>query len=55
MKVEELKEFRLVGVTAMSLHLGHRMSVDIELFTDAAYGAINLKKLIKCFKQGLTM
>jgi hypothetical protein len=47
MKVEELKEFRLVGGTAMSLHLGHRMSVDIDLFTDAAYGAIKFEEIDK--------
>ena len=28
------KPFRLVGGTALSLQLGHRMSVDIDLFTD---------------------
>lgn len=33
--------FRLVGGTALSLHLGHRMSVDIDLFTDAEYDSIN--------------
>jgi predicted nucleotidyltransferase component of viral defense system len=41
MLAEELKAFRLVGGTALSLHLGHRMSVDIDLFTDAAYGSID--------------
>ncbi len=33
--------FRLVGGTSLSLQLGHRMSVDIDLFTDAAYGSID--------------
>jgi hypothetical protein len=41
MNAEELREFRLVGGTALSLHLGHRMSVDIDLFTDASYGSID--------------
>ncbi|WP_245738612.1 nucleotidyl transferase AbiEii/AbiGii toxin family protein [Pedobacter rhizosphaerae] len=41
MKAIELQEFRLVGGTALSLHMGHRMSVDIDLFTDAAYGSID--------------
>ncbi|WP_428985335.1 nucleotidyl transferase AbiEii/AbiGii toxin family protein [Sphingobacterium oryzagri] len=27
--------FRLVGGTALSLQLGHRLSVDIDLFSDA--------------------
>jgi predicted nucleotidyltransferase component of viral defense system len=35
------KDFRLVGGTALSLHRGHRMSVDIDLFTDAEYGSID--------------
>ncbi len=41
MVAEELLPFRLVGGTALSLHLGHRMSIDIDLFTDAAYGSID--------------
>lgn len=36
--------FRLVGGTALSLHLGHRMSVDIDLFTDAPYGSIDFSE-----------
>lgn len=34
-------DFRLVGGTALSLYRGHRMSVDIDLFTDAEYGTID--------------
>src|ERR1700748_1856773 len=41
MPARELKDFRLVGGTGLSLHLGHRMSVDIDLFTDADYGSID--------------
>lgn len=33
MKLEELKDFFLVGGTALALQLGHRISVDIDLFT----------------------
>ena len=33
MKDEKLKEFNLVGGTALALRLGHRLSVDIDLFT----------------------
>ena len=36
-----LASFRLVGGTALSLHLGHRMSIDIDLFSDAPYGSID--------------
>ncbi|MCJ8210344.1 nucleotidyl transferase AbiEii/AbiGii toxin family protein [Mucilaginibacter sp. RS28] len=42
MKAEQLKDYRLVGGTALSLYLGHRMSVDIDLFADAEkYGTID--------------
>jgi len=37
--------FRLVGGTALSLQLGHRTSVDIDLFSDAAYGSIDFEAL----------
>jgi hypothetical protein len=41
MQMEEFNPFRLVGGTALSLQLGHRVSVDIDLFTDADYGSID--------------
>jgi predicted nucleotidyltransferase component of viral defense system len=41
MKAEEFNSFRLVGGTSLSLQLGHRESVDIDLFTDAAYDSID--------------
>lgn len=41
MQASEFREFRLVGGTALSLHLGHRISVDIDLFTDATYRSID--------------
>ncbi|MBV4359244.1 nucleotidyl transferase AbiEii/AbiGii toxin family protein [Pinibacter aurantiacus] len=41
MQNSALAQFRLVGGTALSLHLGHRMSIDIDLFTDSAYGSID--------------
>ena len=37
--------FRLVGGTSLSLRLGHRMSIDIDLFTDAEYGDIDFPTL----------
>jgi predicted nucleotidyltransferase component of viral defense system len=45
MKIEELKSFRLVGGTSLSLQIGHRMSVDIDLFTDAAYDSIDFDRI----------
>jgi predicted nucleotidyltransferase component of viral defense system len=40
-----LKPFRLVGGTALSLQLGHRESVDIDLFTDSEYGSIDFEAI----------
>ena len=45
MKEEVFSEFRLVGGTSLSLQLGHRISVDIDLFTDAEYGSIDFNKI----------
>ncbi len=45
MQANAFNSFRLVGGTALSLQLGHRMSVDIDLFTDAPYGSIDFQKL----------
>jgi hypothetical protein len=33
----ELKQFRLVGGTALSLLMGHRKSIDLDLFTDQPF------------------
>lgn len=41
MALDELKSFRLVGGTSLSLMLGHRISFDIDMFTDAAYNSID--------------
>ena len=38
-------DFVLVGGTALSLQLGHRMSVDIDLFTSISYGSMNLEEI----------
>jgi hypothetical protein len=40
-----LSPFRLVGRTALSLQIGHRMSVDIDLFTAADYGSIDFSQI----------
>lgn len=45
MSCEEFNNFRLVGGTSLSLQLGHRESVDIDLFTDAEYGSIDFSVL----------
>lgn len=45
MQIKEFNEFRLVGGTSLSLQLGHRESIDIDLFTDAEYGSIDFNEL----------
>ena len=45
MQMEEFNPFRLVGGTALSLQLGHRISADIDLFTDAEYNSVDFTYL----------
>ncbi len=45
MEEDIFKEFRLVGGTALSLQLGHRESVDIDLFTEAEYGSVDFNNI----------
>jgi predicted nucleotidyltransferase component of viral defense system len=46
--------FRLVGGTALSLQLGHRISIDIDLFTDTPYGSIDFDAIDIYFRQHYT-
>jgi len=39
----DLKDFFLVGETAIALHLGHRISVDLDLFTQTDFDPVKLK------------
>lgn len=58
-KIQQLPEvsaFRLVGGTSLSLQMGHRTSVDIDLFTDKSFDIAELQKILdktlirlKCF------
>ena len=45
MKSSVFNDFRLVGGTSLSLQLGHRISVDIDLFSDTQYGNIDFEKI----------
>nr|WP_314491945.1 nucleotidyl transferase AbiEii/AbiGii toxin family protein [uncultured Chryseobacterium sp.] len=45
MASEVFSDFRLVGGTSLSLQIGHRMSVDIDLFSDVPYGSINFAEI----------
>jgi predicted nucleotidyltransferase component of viral defense system len=45
MQEDIFSSFRLFGGTALSLQIGHRMSVDIDLFTDAEYRSVDFKSI----------
>lgn len=45
MESSELNGFRLVGGTALSLQVGHRISIDIDMFSDLPYGTIDFNKI----------
>jgi len=45
MSASLFEPFRLVGGTSLSLQLGHRFSVDLDLFTDAPYGSPDFEAL----------
>ncbi len=45
MEIEYFKNFRLVGGTSLSLQLGHRISVDIDLFTDSPYDSVDFNEI----------
>lgn len=51
MSFEEFKPFRLVGGTSLSLRYGHRMSDDIDLFTDVEYGSLDFLALQDILKK----
>jgi hypothetical protein len=46
-----LKEFRLVGGTALSLQCGHRISIDIDLFTDSPYNSVDFYQIDQWIKE----
>ncbi len=51
MDMKELESFRLVGGTSLSLLLGHRMSVDIDMFTDVEYEGIDFPLIYRKLKK----
>ena len=51
MRIEAFNSFRIVGGTSLSLQLGHRESIDIDLFTDAEYDSIDFDNLECILKQ----
>ena len=50
MRATEFNPFRVVGGTSLSLQLGHRESVDIDLFTDFTYDTVDYKAIDQYLK-----
>ncbi len=50
MHSEKLKHLRLAGGTALALQIGHRKSVDLDLFGDIDFGQIDTNLLFKEFE-----
>jgi predicted nucleotidyltransferase component of viral defense system len=46
MKDRRLSNHNLVGGTALSLYMGHRISVDLDLFTEKPFDGISLEKYL---------
>jgi len=46
MQDERLKDFILVGGTALALQIGHRISIDIDLFSPAVFDENSLKEYL---------
>lgn len=51
MQSKIFEDFRLVGGTALSLQIGHRESIDIDLFSDVEYGTLNFKAIENYLKE----
>jgi predicted nucleotidyltransferase component of viral defense system len=49
MQEKAFDDFVLVGGTALSLRLGHRISVDIDLFTDKPYNSLDFDAITAFF------
>ncbi len=45
------KDFTLIGGTCLSLQIGHRRSIDIDLFTDIDYDTMNTKEIQDFFSK----
>lgn len=51
MKSDVFNDFRLVGGTALSLQIGHRESIDIDLFSDSEYGTLDFDAIENYLKK----
>ena len=50
MQDERLTDYKLAGETSLALYLGHRKSIDFDLFTEKSFDAPSMEKhLISCY------
>ena len=49
MKIEEFNSLRLVGGTSLALQIGHRKSIDLDLFGEIDFPSLNNKEIFKSF------
>ena len=54
MKAKEFAPFRMVGGTALSLQIGHRMSIDIDMFSDSSYGSLDFLVIEKYLRSAFS-
>ena len=54
MNIPELKDFYLVGGTALALYYGHRLSVDLDLFSTVNFNSENLLPILEKNFDGFT-
>ena len=52
---EEFQNLRLVGGTALALQLGHRISIDLDLFGDINYAEIDPLQIFGSYQQISTL
>jgi len=45
--------FYLVGGTALALQMGHRQSIDFDLFTDTVFDSLNIRTIIKKYHHAI--
>lgn len=49
MKIEEFNSLRLVGGTSLALQIGHRKSIDLDLFGEIKFEKLSIEKIFSSF------
>jgi nucleotidyltransferase AbiEii toxin of type IV toxin-antitoxin system len=51
MQMPEFRQFNLMGGTALALQIGHRISIDLDLFTHDEYDSDKILQALQPFGQ----